>query len=381
MEKYLVGGAVRDQLLGLAHKERDWVVVGSTPDEMISLGFIPVGKDFPVFLHPETHEEYALARTERKQGHGYKGFTVWCAPEVTLEDDLVRRDLTINAIAQAPDGTLIDPHGGQKDVEQRILRHVSPAFIEDPVRVLRVARLMARLSPLGFKVADETLDLMRKMAQSGELNHLVPERVWQELTRALQEARPGEFISTLGDCEALAVLFPEIAQLFNQEFVIIPRRQGSLGTHLYDCLNNAAKNNTSNEIRFALLLHDVDKVTEFCKRYKVSRNHQELAVITQHHLKTVHHILEKNPVEQLDLLEQVDSFRRPERFKQFLDVCEICGLEYTRNKSYPPKDFLLQAHQLLSAIQIPEHLKNEGTLIKTYLREQRIAALEKNLSI
>lgn len=377
MEIYLVGGAVRDQLLGLIPKERDWVVVGSTPEEMLSLGYQPVGKDFPVFLHPETHEEYALARTERKQGHGYKGFAVWFAPDVTLEADLQRRDLTINAIAQAPDGSLIDFYGGKHDVEQRVLRHVSSAFVEDPVRVLRVARLMARLRPFDFKVADETVALMRKMAESGELNHLVPERVWQELARALQESMPGEFINTLCDCEALAIIFPEINHLFHQELFIPMRYQGTFGSHLSDCLNRAARNSVDSEIRFAVLMHDVADVMTVCKRLKAPRAHQELAVITQKYCKTVHTILDIPPAEQLTLLEQTDCFRRPERFQQFLTACEICAQQIPGTTSYPPKEFLLNAQQALSHISIPDAIKIDGSLVKTYLREQRMAMLEK----
>ena len=214
MKSYLVGGAVRDRLLGLPIKDKDWVVVGATPQQMLDAGYQQVGRDFPVFLHPDSHEEYALARTERKSGSGYTGFTCYAAPDVTLEQDLLRRDLTVNALAEDADGTIIDPYGGQQDLQQRILRHVSPAFAEDPLRVLRVARFAARYAHLSFRIADETLALMREMADAGELAHLTPERVWKETESALGTRNPQVFFQTLRDCGALKVLFPEIDALF-----------------------------------------------------------------------------------------------------------------------------------------------------------------------
>lgn len=259
MRTYLVGGAVRDRLLGRPGGDRDWVVVGATPQQMTDLGFRPVGRDFPVFLHPDTGEEHALARTERKSGRGYHGFTVYAAPEVTLEDDLVRRDLTVNAMAQDEDGTVIDPHGGQRDLADRVLRHVSPAFAEDPVRILRLARFAARFAD--FTVADETLALMRQMVDEGEVDHLVAERVWQELARGLMEARPSRMFAVLRDCGALARLLPELDRLWG-----VPQRadyhpEVDTGVHVMMVLDMAARLGASLPVRYACLGHDLGKGT------------------------------------------------------------------------------------------------------------------------
>jgi tRNA nucleotidyltransferase (CCA-adding enzyme) len=259
MKRYLVGGAVRDALLGLAVGERDWVVTGATPEDMVAAGYRPVGKDFPVFLHPQTQEEHALARTERKTARGYHGFSFRTGPEVTLEEDLLRRDLTVNAIAQDEDGGLFDPHGGRRDLEARLLRHVSPAFAEDPVRVLRVARFHARFAPLGFRIAEETLALMRQMVLAGEVDALVPERVWKETERALMSARPGVFFRTLHECGALARVMPELAALSG-----VPQRadyhpEVDTLVHTLMCLEAAARRELGLPVRVAALLHDLGK--------------------------------------------------------------------------------------------------------------------------
>src|ERR1700722_1626058 len=259
MQVYLVGGAVRDALLGIAVKERDWVVVGGTREELLRLQYAQVGRDFPVFLHPETHEEYALARLERKVSPGYRGFTVEFGPEVTLEEDLARRDLTINAIAEASDGTLLDPFGGRRDLEARVLRHVSPAFAEDPVRVLRVARFAARFAPLGFQVAPETLMLMRKMVEQGEVEALVAERVWQETEKALREAGASVFFQVLRECGALKIVFPELNALFGVPQPEKWHPEIDTGVHTLMVLDQAVRLSTDVKMRFAALGHDLDK--------------------------------------------------------------------------------------------------------------------------
>ena len=261
MNYYRVGGCVRDRLLGLEVNDTDWVVTGATPAEMTAAGFKSVGRDFPVFLHPETKEEYALARSERKTGPGYRGFDVSFEPDTTIEQDLLRRDLTINAMAETEDGEIIDPYGGRKDIESRLLRHVSPAFVEDPVRVLRVARFAARLAPLGFRVADETRDLIRQIGESGELDALVAERVWQELSRALDEADPAAFFETLRDCGVLGRLFPEIEALHGVPQTARYHPEIDTGVHLMMALRKSAELGLDNETRFAVLMHDLGKGT------------------------------------------------------------------------------------------------------------------------
>ena len=275
MRVYLVGGAVRDRLLKRAVKERDWVVVGATPEELVRLGYEPVGREFPVFLHPTTHEEHALARLERKVGPGYRGFTTQFAPSVTLEEDLKRRDLTINAMAEDENGVLIDPYGGQADLAARLLRHVSEAFVEDPVRILRVARFAARLAPLGFRVAEETLALMRRITDSGEARTLVPERVWQETERALAEAHPEVFFDTLRACGALAVIYPEIDALFG---VPQPPRwhpEIDTGVHVMLALRYAAAQGTPVGVRFAVLTHDLGKAQTPKSEWPRHHGHEE----------------------------------------------------------------------------------------------------------
>jgi tRNA nucleotidyltransferase (CCA-adding enzyme) len=304
MQVYLVGGAVRDELLGRAASERDWVVVGATPEALERAGYRAVGREFPVFLHPQTHEEYALARVERKTGPGYRGFETRFSPEVTLEQDLERRDLTINAMARAADGTLIDPYGGRRDLEQRLLRHVSPAFVEDPVRVLRVARFAARLAQLGFTLAPETLALMRRMVESGEINSLVAERVWRELQRALGEANPELFFEVLQDCGALALLLPELA--WNPV-----QRQA---------LQRAAQLSADPGVRFAALLADTSAVaiTALCARLRVPNDYRELALLTARLHRRIADAARLDAAGVLELLEAADAFRRPDRFEQLL---------------------------------------------------------------
>ncbi len=308
MKTYLVGGAVRDKLLGYPHSERDWVVVGATPEEMIANGFKPVGKDFPVFLHPQTNEEYALARTERKTAPGYHGFICHSSPDVTLEQDLERRDLTINAMAEDEDGSLIDPYGGQRDLQQRVLRHVSPAFVEDPLRILRIARFAARYHHLGFRVASETLALMQTMVDSGEVDALVTERVWKELQRSLGEANPEQFFSTLRDCGALARLMPELNR----------------ATPLtWQALATAAVQQRSDLVRFAVLAIELDaeQTLALCERLKAPNAFRELALMVakwQHAAAAVN-----SPSEAIHLLENTDALRRLDRFTDWLQACAV----------------------------------------------------------
>jgi tRNA nucleotidyltransferase (CCA-adding enzyme) len=304
MEVYLVGGAIRDELLGLAAPERDWVVVGATPEELERAGYRAVGREFPVFLHPETQEEYALARVERKTGPGYRGFETRFSPDVTLEQDLQRRDLTINAMARAPDGTLIDPYGGRRDLEQRLLRHVSPAFVEDPVRVLRVARFAARLAALGFMLAPETRALMRHMVDNGEVNALVAERVWREMQRALGESQPEVFFDVLQDCGALAVLLPEL------DWPAAARQ----------ALQRAAQLGAEPALRFAALLADTpaEAIMALCERLRVPGDYRELALLTARLHRRIATAAALDAAGVLDLLEAADAFRRPDRFELLL---------------------------------------------------------------
>ena len=304
MQVYLVGGAVRDELLALPAHERDWVVVGATPEELQRAGYRAVGREFPVFLHPDSSEEYALARLERKTGPGYRGFETRFSPEVTLEQDLQRRDLTINAMARAPDGTLIDPYGGRHDLERRLLRHVSPAFVEDPVRVLRVARFAARLSALGFRLAPETRELMRFMVANGEINALVPERVWRELQRALGEANPEVFFDILQDCGALTVVLPELAW----------------GATQRDALRRAVQISAEPSVRLAALLADMapEKIRALCERLRVPNDYRELALLTARLHQRIADAATLDAAGVLDLLEAADAFRRPDRFELLL---------------------------------------------------------------
>ncbi|MGB8327677.1 MAG: multifunctional CCA addition/repair protein, partial [Steroidobacteraceae bacterium] len=372
MRVYLVGGAVRDQLLGRAARERDWVVVGATPEELEARGYRAVGRDFPVFLHPQTHEEYALARRERKVAPGYRGFTTQFSPDVTLEEDLLRRDLTINAIAQAEDGTIVDPHGGRRDLEARSLRHVSAAFVEDPVRILRVARFAARFAPRGFRVAAETLALMRSMVACGEATALVAERVWQETERALAEPAPQVFFETLRSCAALAVIFPEIDALWG---VPQPPRwhpEIDTGVHTMLVLAECAALSPSAVVRFAALTHDLGKaatprehwpshpghertsvrlVDALCDRLRIPNQHRELARIVARYHGLAHRVEELRPATLLELLEAVDAFRRPDRFVDFLLACEADARGRTGRERdpYPQRDYLERARELAAS--------------------------------
>ncbi len=399
--RYLVGGAVRDALLGRASGDRDWVVTGTTPEAMAALGYRPVGKDFPVFLHPATAEEHALARTERKDGVGYRGFTVLASPGVTLEDDLARRDLTINAIARAEDGTLVDPFGGVRDVEARVLRHVGPAFVEDPVRLLRVARFAARFAPLGFVVAPETMALMRAMVEAGEVAHLVPERVWQELAKALREPRPSAMLRVLRGSGALAVLLPEVDALYG-----VPQRpeyhpEVDTGLHVELVLDAAAALAPGDDrIGFAALVHDLGKgltpraewpkhvahehrgvrpVQAVCARLKVPAAHRALAVLACREHLNVHRLDELRDETVHDLLARADGFRQPERIDQLARVCEADkrGRAGLAEAPYPQADrlrALFAAAQAVTAGPIVA-AGATGPAVGERLREARIAAI------
>jgi tRNA nucleotidyltransferase (CCA-adding enzyme) len=400
MQVYLVGGAVRDALLGLNVKERDWVVVGGTREELLRLNYREVGRDFPVFLHPQSHEEYALARLERKVAPGYRGFAVEFGPQVTLEEDLARRDLTINAIAQAADGTLLDPHGGRRDLEARVLRHVSAAFVEDPVRVLRVARFAARFAPLGFRVAAETLELMRAMVERHEVDALVPERVWQETEKALREIKAGEFFRVLRSCGALQPVYPEIDALFGVPQPVQWHPEIDTGVHTLMVLDQAAVLSDDPKVRFAALLHDLGKaatpraewpghrgheersvalIDALAERLRLPGEYRELCVIVARHHGIVHRAFELRPATVLEFMERADAFRRPERFAQALLACEAdsrgrAGLEQT---PYPQRQYLLQARDAAAAIKpAPEDLASrDGARIAAGLRRERIQAI------
>jgi tRNA nucleotidyltransferase (CCA-adding enzyme) len=397
MKTYIVGGAVRDRLLGLPVADRDHVVVGARPDDMVALGFQPVGKDFPVFLHPQTHEEYALARTERKSGHGYKGFKVYAAPEVTLEEDLLRRDLTINAMAEDATGTLVDPYGGQRDLAAKTFRHVSEAFAEDPVRILRVARFAARFTD--FSVAPETLALMRQMVDSGEIDALVPERVWQEVARGLLDVQPSRMFLALRDCGALARLFPEIDRLFGVPQPPEHHPEIDTGVHVMRVVDWAARQGASLAVRFAALTHDLGKgatppeqwprhhgheaagaelVRALCERIRVPADCRDLAVAVAREHGHVHRALELRPGTLVELLERVDAFRRPGRFEEFLLACEsdFRGRPGYEAKPYPEPDYLRQALMAAQAIDAAEVARSaDPARIRQAIFQARSAAV------
>jgi tRNA nucleotidyltransferase (CCA-adding enzyme) len=402
MHIYLVGGAVRDGLLGRPVVDRDFVVVGSTPEAMRSLGYRPVGKDFPVFLHPETGEEHALARTERKSGHGYRGFEVHSDAAVTLERDLARRDLTINAIARDADGTLTDPFGGVRDIEARVLRHVSPAFVEDPLRVLRVARFAARFAPLGFTVAEETMALMRQMVEAGEVDHLVAERVWTETRRALGVAQPSAFVRVLRACGALAVLLPEVDALYG-----VPQRaefhpEVDTGVHLELVLDMAAKLAPGDDVvGFCALTHDLGKaltptaelprhvghehrglapLRELTARLKVPTEHAALAeLVCREHLNA-HRALELKPATVLKLLTALDALRRPERLERFLAACiaDKRGRLGHENDAYPQADYLRAARAAIVAIKAQPFVERglSGPAVGEAMDKARVRAIK-----
>src|SRR5580692_8766179 len=387
MQVYLVGGAVRDEMLGLPVKERDWVVVGATREELERLGYRAVGRDFPVLLHPETHEEYALARRERKTAPGYRGFSVEFGPEVTLEEDLSRRDLTVNAIAQSADGTLIDPFGGARDIESRTLRHVSAAFVEDPVRVLRVARFAARFAPLGFRVDPATLALMREMVARREVDALVPERVWQESEKALRESG------------ALARIFPEIDALFGVPQPTRWHPEIDTGVHTLMVLDQAVRLSADARVRFAALVHDLGKGTTpraewpahhgheersvalieaLAARLKIPSDYRELAVIVARYHGIVHRAFELKPRTVLEFIERADAVRRPERFGHVLLACEAdargrLGLE---DRPYPQREYLIAARAAAAAVKpSDEERAAPGPKIAEQLHRRRLATI------
>ena len=401
MKTYLVGGAVRDRLLGRPVTEHDYVVVGATPDDLVALGLRPVGKDFPVFLHPRTGEQYALARTERKTGPGYHGFETRFAPDVTLEEDLARRDLTINAMASDDDGNVIDPYGGRRDLEARLLRHVSPAFVEDPLRVLRVARFASRFAGLGFTVAPATLELMRSIAASGELTALVPERVWVETERALGEQQPAVYFEVLRACGALEVVFPEIAALFG-----VPQPENwhpeiDTGLHAMQVLEVAAQMSRDTTVRFAALVHDLGKgltpraewpshvgheaagaalIEKLCARLRAPNDHRELAVLVARHHAKVHRVAELRPGTLLDLLEQTDAFRRGERFERMLVACEADARgrgPQLRVAPYPQAALLRRVRDAAAAVRLDPAIvaAESGPVIAERMRSARIDSI------
>jgi tRNA nucleotidyltransferase (CCA-adding enzyme) len=401
MQVYLVGGAVRDRLLGREVSERDWVVVGATPAELERAGFIPVGRDFPVFLHPTTKEEHALARQERKVGPGYRGFITEFSPSVTLEEDLKRRDLTINAMAQDDAGQVIDPYGGLSDLDARLLRHVSPAFSEDPVRILRVARFAARYAPLGFRVADETLELMRRMVAEGEAAALVAERVWTETEKALGESRPDVFIAVLRECGALKVVYPEIDALFGVPQPEKWHPEIDTGVHQLMALRQAVTLGGGVAARFAVLTHDLGKgitpadvlpshhghedagvplVENLCARLRVPHHIRELAVITSRYHSHVHRALELRAATVVKTLEACDALRRPERFADLLLACEADarGRLNLEDRAYPQREFFTRARDTAAGVSLTaeDRAGKTGEQIGELLRKRRIAAIE-----
>ena len=382
MKTYRVGGCVRDRLLNIPVKDIDWVVTGASVKQMCKAGYKPIGKDFPVFLHPQSKQEYALARNERKTAPGYHGFEFNTDAKITIEEDLLRRDLTINAMAEDEDGNIIDPYGGQQDIETRLLRHVSKAFCEDPVRVLRVARFAARYHRLGFRLAEETADLIRQMGESGELGALVAERVWSEMSRALDEADPAVFFQTLRECSVLSILFPEIDALYGVPQTAKYHPEIDTGVHVMMALQKSAELGFDNETRFAVLMHDLGKATtpadilpshhgheqrgrklvkQFCRRWKAPKAHTELALITTEFHTHIHRALELKPTTILDLFRKVDVFRKPARFKKMLDAClaDIRGRTGFENLDYGQAEYLDAIAQKLSKADISE-IKQRG---------------------
>lgn len=400
MQVFLVGGAVRDQLLGRTVTERDWVVVGATAGEMLAQGFQQVGQDFPVFLHPQSKEEYALARTERKSGKGYTGFVVNSDKTISLEEDLMRRDLTINAIAQDADGKLIDPFNGQADLHNKLLRHVSPAFAEDPLRVLRVARFAARYAHLGFSVASETMDLMSSMVEAGEIDYLVPERVWKETSRALTEKNPEVFFSVLRDTGALKILFPEIDALFGVPQTATYHPEVDTGIHSLMSLQQAVLLSPDAKIRFASLVHDLGKaatpadilprhigheerslplVDNLCQRIKCPVDYKELALITAKWHTHCHRALDLRPASVLKLLLGLDAFRRKDRFQEFLICCEADARGRTgfEDRVYPQRQYLQQAFEICQKVVAKEFVDAglTGNKIQQAINKKRIYLL------
>jgi tRNA nucleotidyltransferase (CCA-adding enzyme) len=402
MKAYLVGGAVRDTLLNFPVRERDWVVIGETPEAMLNRGFIEVGKDFPVFLHPETKEEYALARTERKTTHGYKGFTVHATPDVTLEDDLIRRDLTINAIAMLDDGSLIDPYNGQADLKNKVFRHISPSFCEDPVRVLRIARFCARYQHLGFSIAPETQILMQEMVQQGEIDFLVPERVWAETKKALAEITPAAYFQALLDCGALERIFPEINALFGVPQTAEYHPEIDTGLHTLMVLEQACLLTEDLTVLFAALTHDLGKaltdkenwphhyghetlglsaLKKLCKRLRVPNDYQKLAHQVMEYHTHCHRAKELKPSTLCKLLSSLNAFKNSAQLDAFLLTCEAdakgrLGFE---NTAYPQADYLRAIHKAACLVDTSDILKSDlqGKAIGEAIFNLRSAAIKK----
>ncbi|PQJ88232.1 multifunctional CCA addition/repair protein [Aliivibrio sifiae] len=406
MEIYLVGGAVRDSLLNIDVKDKDWVVVGSTPNEMGSLGYQAVGQDFPVFLHPKTKEEYALARTERKSGQGYKGFTCYAEPDVTLEEDLLRRDLTINAIAKTGDGELIDPYNGQGDLKNRLLRHVSEAFVEDPLRVLRVARFAARFHHLGFTIAVETMTLMKTLVESGELSHLTPERVWQEWEKSLSSQHPEIFLSVLKECGALAVVLPELDALFGVPQPEKWHPEIDTGIHTLMVTQQAALLSEDLPTRFAAQVHDLGKgitpesewpshkmhchtgiklIKKLCTRVKVPNEYRDLALLVCEHHTNIHRASELRAQTFIKILDKMDVWRKPERLEPILLCCQAdhagrLGLE---SEPYTQKTRFEMAFEAAKNVEVKEVVAAgfKGPEIRDELTKRRIEAVKDKLDI
>jgi tRNA nucleotidyltransferase (CCA-adding enzyme) len=410
MRTYLVGGSVRDEILGLPVTDHDYVVVGSSPDEMIRLGYRPVGKDFPVFLHPESQEQYALARTERKVSRGYKGFEVYASPEVTLQEDLARRDLTINSIAKDQDGNIIDPFDGVADLEAGLLRHISPAFTEDPVRVLRTARFAARF---GFRIAPETLALMNEMVHNGEVDALVPERMWQEFARGLMERKPSRMFYALRECSALTRIMPEVNTLFGVPQPAQYHPEIDTGVHVMMVIDHAASKNYSLPVRFAALTHDLGKGTtpptewprhighevrsvqllrDLCERIRVPNEARDLALLVARYHGDVHRAIELRPATIAGMLQAVDAYRKPERFEEFL---QACACDFHGRPGYAEKPYL-QAERLREAFSAARSVDAGAiaaeltrtisdptrlpTAISTRVREARVAEIKIRLA-
>ena len=410
MKTYLVGGSVRDEILGLPVTDHDHVVVGSSPDEMIRLGYRPVGKDFPVFLHPRSQEQYALARTERKVARGYKGFEVYASPEVTLQEDLARRDLTINSLAKDQDGNIIDPFGGLSDLEAGLLRHISPAFTEDPVRVLRTARFAARF---GFRIAPETVALMSEMVHNGEVDALVPERVWQEFARGLMEQRPSRMFYALRECSALVRIMPEVDALFGVPQPAQHHPEIDTGVHVMMVIDHAASRNYSLPVRFASLTHDLGKgttppeewprhighearsvklVKDLCERIRVPNEARDLALLVARYHGDVHRAAELRPVTIANMLQNVDAYRKPERFEEFLQACscDFHGRPGYAEKPYPQAEQLHDAFKAARSVdagaiaaELTKTISDPSRLpgaINTRVSEMRIAEIRNRLA-